>query len=161
MAKGSTFDFSEPPSSRVPVLDKGSLHRILGSRHLFAIGYGDVGSSIYYALGVTTLYALGAAPLALALAGIVFFCTVLTYAELSAAMPESGSGMLEELPALRAAEAIAIGEGVPVHLRIIFDPLPEDCRPHSNTAKFSDSWDRDDVPAEFLTDVVSRWRRQR
>ncbi|MBI3319625.1 MAG: universal stress protein [Candidatus Omnitrophica bacterium] len=90
MPNGQTFDFSEPPSARVPVLDKGSLHRVLGTPQLFALGYGDVGSSIYYALGVTTLYALGAAPLALALAGIVFFCTVLTYAELSAAMPESG-----------------------------------------------------------------------
>lgn len=72
------------------VLDKGHLHRVLNTSGLFAIGYGDVGSSIYYALGVTTLYALGAAPLALALAGIVFFCTVLTYAELATAMPESG-----------------------------------------------------------------------
>src|SRR3989338_7713580 len=85
-----TIDFSESPSARVPVLDKGNLHRVLNTRHLFAIGYGDVGSSIYYALGVTTLYALGAAPLALALAGIVFFCTVLTYAEMASAMPDSG-----------------------------------------------------------------------
>ena len=90
MSVDTTIDFSEPPSARVPVLDKGNLHRVLNTRQLFAIGYGDVGSSIYYALGVTTLYALGAAPIALALAGIVFFCTVLTYAELSAAMPESG-----------------------------------------------------------------------
>ncbi len=90
MPDGKAFDFSEPPSARVPVLDKGHLHRVLNARQLFAVGYGDVGSSIYYALGVTTLYALGAAPLALALAGIVFFCTVLTYAELSTAMPESG-----------------------------------------------------------------------
>ncbi|MBI2884583.1 MAG: APC family permease, partial [Candidatus Omnitrophica bacterium] len=90
MADHSTIDFSEPPSARVTVLDKGGLHRVLGTPQLFAIGYGDVGSSIYYALGVTALYALGATPLALALAGIVFFCTVLTYAELSAAMPESG-----------------------------------------------------------------------
>ena len=80
---------------------------------------------------------------------------------LASAMPESGSGMLEELPALRAAEAIAIGEGVPVPLRIMFDPLPDDCRPRSNTARFSDAWDHDDVPADFLTDVVARWRRQR
>ncbi|HEX6119075.1 MAG TPA: ATPase, partial [Dongiaceae bacterium] len=80
---------------------------------------------------------------------------------LAAAMPESGSGMLEELPALRAAEAIAIGEGVPVPLRIIFDPLPEGVRPHSNTAKFSDAWDQDSVKADFLQDVVARWRRQR
>ena len=90
MAEGRSIDFSKDEESRVAVLDRGSLHRVLGTPQLFAIGYGDVGSSIYYALGVTTLYALGAAPLALALAGIVFFCTVLTYAELSTAMPESG-----------------------------------------------------------------------
>jgi len=85
-----SIDFSEPPSSRVTVVDRGSLHRVLNTPQLYAIGYGDVGSSIYYALGVTTLYALGAVPLALALAGVVFICTVLTYTELSAAMPESG-----------------------------------------------------------------------
>ncbi len=84
------IDFSHPEESRVTVVDRGTLHRVLNTPQLFAIGYGDVGSSIYYALGVTTLYALGATPLALALAGIVFFCTVLTYTELSAAMPESG-----------------------------------------------------------------------
>ncbi len=90
MAQNRTIDFSEPPSARITVLDKGNLHRVLNTPQLFAIGYGDVGSSIYYALGVTALYALGATPLALAMAGAVFFCTVLTYAELSAAMPESG-----------------------------------------------------------------------
>ena len=90
MSDERTIDFSREDESRVTVRDRGSLHRVLGTPQLFAIGYGDVGSSIYYALGVTTLYALGATPLALALAGIVFFCTVLTYAELSTAMPESG-----------------------------------------------------------------------
>ena len=90
MPEEQSFDFPEQDEARVPVLDRGSLHRVITARHLFAIGFGDVGSSIYYALGVTTLYALGATPLALALAGIVFFCTVLTYAELSAAIPESG-----------------------------------------------------------------------
>lgn len=90
MPDDPTIDFSEQDRSRVTVLDRGSLHRVLGTPQLFAIGYGDVGSSIYYALGVTTLYALGAAPVALALAGLVFFCTVLTYAELASAMPEAG-----------------------------------------------------------------------
>lgn len=90
MAEPHSFDFSEPSGGHVPVLDRGHLHRQLRVPQLFAIGYGDVGSSIYYALGVTTLYALGAAPLALLLAGAVFVCTVLTYAELSAAMPEAG-----------------------------------------------------------------------
>ena len=90
MPNGNAIDFSNQDESRVTVVDRGNLHRVLGTPQLFSIGYGDVGSSIYYALGVTTLYALGAAPLALALAGIVFFCTVLTYTELATAMPESG-----------------------------------------------------------------------
>ncbi len=90
MANDKSIDFSHQDESRVIVLDRGSLHRVLSTPQLFAIGFGDVGSSIYYALGVTTFYALGAVPLALALAGIVFFCTVLTYTELATAMPESG-----------------------------------------------------------------------
>ncbi len=85
-----SIDFSQQDPSRVTVVDRGHLHRVLNTAHLYAIGYGDVGSSIYYALGVTTLYALGATPLALAMAGFVFFCTVLTYTELATALPESG-----------------------------------------------------------------------
>lgn len=80
---------------------------------------------------------------------------------LAAAMPESGSGLLQELPALRAAEAIAIGEGVPVPLRIMFDPLPDEARPRSTSAKFTQSWSKDEVEEGFLTDVVARWRRQK
>ena len=90
MAEERSCDFSEKDEAHVSVLDRGSLHRVLNARHLFAIGFGDVGSSIYYALGVTALYALGATPVALAIAGLVFICTVLTYAELSTMMPESG-----------------------------------------------------------------------
>ena len=58
-------------------LHKNTFKRVLGVFELFAIGYGDLGSSIYYALGVTTLFALGATPIALGLAGIVFICTAL------------------------------------------------------------------------------------
>ena len=71
-------------------LEKKSLRRVLGSWDLFAVGYGDVGSSIYYALGATALYALGATPLALLAAGAVFICTALTYAEMSSTFPEPG-----------------------------------------------------------------------
>jgi basic amino acid/polyamine antiporter, APA family len=77
-------------SSTVAQLKKATLKRVLGVFDLFAIGYGDLGSSIYYALGVTALFALGATPIALALAGVVFICTALTYAEMSAAIHESG-----------------------------------------------------------------------
>ncbi len=71
-------------------LKRGTLKRVLGVFDLFAIGYGDLGSSIYYALGVTALFALGATPIALGLAGVVFICTALTYAEMSSAFHESG-----------------------------------------------------------------------
>ena len=85
------FDLSEGNSPHhIVQMDKGGLLRVLRVRDLFALGYSDVGSSIYYALGITALYALGATPLALALAGIAFFCTTLTYAEMSSALPEAG-----------------------------------------------------------------------
>jgi APA family basic amino acid/polyamine antiporter len=66
------------------------LRRVLGIPGLFSIGYGDVGSSIYYALGVTALVALGATPIALAVAGIIYIFNALTYAEGSAMIPEGG-----------------------------------------------------------------------
>lgn len=80
----------DPSVSNIPQLDKGALKRVLGVLDLFAIGYGDLGSSIYYALGVTAFFALGATPIAMVLAGIVFICTALSYAEMSAAFHESG-----------------------------------------------------------------------
>lgn len=78
------------PKEKIVQLEKTSLRRALGSSELFAVGYGDVGSSIYYALGLTALYALGATPIALALAGFVFICTCLTYAEMATTFPEPG-----------------------------------------------------------------------
>ncbi|HEY5259943.1 MAG TPA: APC family permease, partial [Rhabdochlamydiaceae bacterium] len=75
---------------KISRLDRGSMKRVLGLSDLFAIGYGDLGSSIYYALGITALFALGATPIALAAAGLVFICTALTYAEMSALFHESG-----------------------------------------------------------------------
>lgn len=74
----------------IPQIDRGALKRVLGVFDLFAIGYGDLGSSIYYALGITAFFALGATPIAMVLAGIVFVCTALSYAEMSAAFHESG-----------------------------------------------------------------------
>jgi APA family basic amino acid/polyamine antiporter len=66
------------------------LKRVLGVPALFSIGYGDVGSSIYYALGVIALVALGATPIALGVAGIIYIFNALTYAEGSAMIPEAG-----------------------------------------------------------------------
>jgi basic amino acid/polyamine antiporter, APA family len=66
------------------------LRRVLGIPGLFSIGYGDVGSSIYYALGVTALVALGATPIALGVAGLIYVFNALTYAEGSAMISEGG-----------------------------------------------------------------------
>jgi len=57
---------------------------------LFSVGYGDVGSSIYYGLGVVALVALGATPIVLGIAGALYIFNALTYAEGSAMLPEGG-----------------------------------------------------------------------
>jgi len=66
------------------------LRRVLGVPDLFSAGYGNVGSSIYYALGIVALVAMGATPVALGIAGILFIFTALTYAEGTAMLPEAG-----------------------------------------------------------------------
>src|SRR5499427_8775637 len=66
------------------------LPRMLGASSLFAACYGNVGSSIYYALGVTAGFALGLTPLAMILAGGIFVTTALNYAEGTAAIPYAG-----------------------------------------------------------------------
>jgi basic amino acid/polyamine antiporter, APA family len=75
---------------RVVVRRGAKLPRTLGASALFAACYGNVGSSIYYALGVTAAFALGLTPLALILAGFIFVTTALNYAEGTAALPHAG-----------------------------------------------------------------------
>ncbi len=77
-------------ATTVAQLKKATLKRVLGVFDLFAVGYGDLGSSIYYALGVTALFSLGTTPISLTLAGLVFICTALTYAEMTSTFHESG-----------------------------------------------------------------------
>ena len=66
------------------------LRRALGVFGLFSAGYGNVGSSIYYALGLVVLIAAGATPVVLLIAGIFYIFTSLSYAEGTAMMPEAG-----------------------------------------------------------------------
>jgi len=79
-----------PGDLRVVVRRPAKLPRTLGPSALFAACYGNVGSSIYYALGVTAAFALGLTPLALILAGFIFVTTALNYAEGTAALPHAG-----------------------------------------------------------------------
>ncbi len=57
---------------------------------LFATAYGNVGSSIYYALGLVAAHALGLTPLVFMFAGGLFALTAKTYAEGAAMFPEAG-----------------------------------------------------------------------
>ncbi len=67
-----------------------SLARVHGVGALFSAAYGNVGSSIYYALGVTAAFALGLTPVAFVVAGLIFMCTAATYSEATVMYPEAG-----------------------------------------------------------------------
>jgi APA family basic amino acid/polyamine antiporter len=66
------------------------LERVLGTPALFATAYGNVGSSIYYALGVTAGIALGLTPVVFMVSGLIFAATAATYAEGTVRYPEAG-----------------------------------------------------------------------
>jgi basic amino acid/polyamine antiporter, APA family len=66
------------------------LARVLGADSLASVAYGEIGSSIYFALGVVALYALGATPWVLLGVGALFLLVALSYAEGTSALPETG-----------------------------------------------------------------------
>src|SRR3954465_5676772 len=66
------------------------LQRVLGVNALFSTAYGNVGSSIYYALGLVASFALGLTPIVFLIAGGIFYLTAATYAEATAMYPEAG-----------------------------------------------------------------------
>jgi basic amino acid/polyamine antiporter, APA family len=67
-----------------------SLSRELDARSLFSVAYGEIASSIYVALGVIALHALGFTPLVLLIVGFIFLLVSLSYAEATSALPETG-----------------------------------------------------------------------
>ena len=116
------------------------LERVLGTPALFATAYGNVGSSIYYALGVTAVFALGLTPVVFLIAGLIFAATALTYTEGTVLYPEAGGSSsfarhaFNELVSFGAAWAqllnyvitIAISAFfVPHYLSIFWEPLRE------------------------------------
>ena len=114
------------------------LERVLGTPTLFATAYGNVGSSIYYALGLTAVFALGLTPLVFVIAGVIFAATAATYAEGTVRYPEAGGSSsfarhaFDELVSFGAAWAqmlvyvvtVAISAFfVPHYLSIFWEPL--------------------------------------
>src|SRR2546428_1245508 len=116
------------------------LERVLGTNALFATAYGNVGSSIYYALGLTASIALGLTPVVFGRSGLIFAATAATYAEGTVRYPEAGGSSsfarhaFNELVSFGAAWAqmlnyiitIAISAFfVPHYLSIFWSPLRE------------------------------------
>ena len=68
----------------------GGFQRVLDAPALFSVAYGEVASSIYFALGIVAAFAVGFTPLVLLGAGLFFLLVALSYAEGTAAIPETG-----------------------------------------------------------------------
>lgn len=77
------------------------------------------------------------------------------------AMPESAGGLLSALPSLGQQEAIIVGDGVTIPMRMRFDDLVPERRPASDTAVFSQSWRSEDADTGFIDEIVERWRLQK
>jgi len=136
----TTAPGSTPAPPRRSRRRQQGLERVLGAPALFATVYGNVGSSIYYALGVTAVFALGLTPLVFVIAGLIFAATAMTYAEGTVRYPEAGGSSsfarhaFNELASFGAAWAqmlnyiitISISAFfVPHYLSIFWEPLRE------------------------------------
>jgi DNA helicase HerA-like ATPase len=78
-----------------------------------------------------------------------------------ATLSESALGLTDFLPSLRNAEAIAVGEGIAVPMRLCFDELPDSNRPRSGTAPFSTAWSGEAAGTPLINAAIERWRHQR
>jgi len=67
-----------------------SLGRFLGAPSLYALAYGEISSSLYYALGLTAIYALSLTPVVFLAAGVLFAFAAAAYAEGGATLSEPG-----------------------------------------------------------------------
>ena len=66
------------------------LQRVLDAPALASVAYGEIASSIYFALGIIALHALGFTPVILGIVGLLFLIVALSYAEGTASIRETG-----------------------------------------------------------------------
>ena len=66
------------------------LQRVLDAPALASVAYGEIASSIYFALGIVALHALGFTPAVLLAMGLLFGVVALSYAEGTTAIRETG-----------------------------------------------------------------------
>lgn len=76
------------------------------------------------------------------------------------ALPDGVLSLVDVLPTLRAQEALIVGEGTAVPVRVKFSDLPDDRLPHSADVPFASLWKEESANTEYVKDVVRRWRQQ-
>jgi len=77
------------------------------------------------------------------------------------ALPDSVKSLVDALPALRAKEALVVGEGTTIPVRLLFDDLPPERLPRSADVPFAESWKVDSGTIEDLDEAIDYWRTQK
>ncbi|WP_371397739.1 ATP-binding protein [Fretibacter rubidus] len=75
-----------------------------------------------------------------------------------AAVPDGAAELLSFLPSLGTAETMVFGESVNLPMRVVLNTLPEQYRPHSSSASFTELWAGADCTPEFMDKVFDQWR---
>ena len=108
---------------KIPVLG-----RFLGAPALYAMAYGEIGSSLYYALGITAVYALSLTPVVFLVAGGIFALVAAAYAEGGATIPEPGGAStfarraFNDMVGFIAGWAVVLDYVVAISLSALFLP---------------------------------------
>lgn len=76
------------------------------------------------------------------------------------ALPENAHRLLGVLPELRTQEALVVGEGVTVPMRVRLATLPPEHQPRSESARFSAAWSEEREGGGFVEETVNKWRNQ-
>lgn len=76
------------------------------------------------------------------------------------ALPDGARSLVDVLPTLRSQEALIVGEGTAVPVRLRFNDLAPEDRPHSSDVPFAALWRDDTQDGDFVSEVVRRWRLQ-
>ena len=76
------------------------------------------------------------------------------------ALPDSVRSLVNVLSTLRTQEALVVGEGSVVPVRMRFNDLAEEHQPQSTDVHFGRCWENETTSGEYVEDVVRRWRLQ-
>ena len=76
------------------------------------------------------------------------------------ALPDSVRSLVNVLSTLRTQEALVVGEGSVVPVRLRFSDLAEEYQPQSTDVPFASCWANEIADGNYVEDVVRRWRIQ-